>query len=96
MSEQHQAASPNARFLAGDLSTSHIAVKRAGNATLMSVLVHVGFVLLVLAAVANPPSVLGPVSAERLPTDIVWLDTPGPGGGGGGGGNKSPEPPRKA
>ena len=31
-----------------------------------------------------------------MPTDIVWLNSPGPGGGGGGGGNKSPDPPKKA
>jgi TonB family protein len=31
----------------------------------------------------------------RMPSDIVWINSPGPGGGGGGGGNKSPEPPRK-
>jgi protein TonB len=89
-------ASPNARFLAGDVSATGIEVKRAGNATLVSVLVHVGFVLLALFAIANPPSALMPDTPERLPDDIVWLDTPGPGGGGGGGGNKSPEPPRKA
>jgi TonB family protein len=33
---------------------------------------------------------------DRLPTDIVWLNQPGPGGGGGGGGNKMPDPPKKA
>ena len=31
-----------------------------------------------------------------MPSDIVWLNSPGPGGGGGGGGNKSPDPPKKA
>jgi TonB family protein len=31
-----------------------------------------------------------------MPTDLVWLETTGPGGGGGGGGNKTPDPPRKA
>ena len=89
-------ASPNARFLAGDVSASGLEVKRAGNATLASFVLHVAFVLLLLVAIANPPSVVGPVSPEKAPSDIVWLDTPGPGGGGGGGGNKTPEPPRKA
>jgi len=32
---------------------------------------------------------------DDLPSDIVWLNEPGPGGGGGGGGNKAPEPPKK-
>lgn len=89
-------ASPNARFLAGDVSASGLEVKRAGNATLASLVLHVVAVLLILVAIANPPSVLGPTSPEKAPSDIVWLDMPGPGGGGGGGGNKTPEPPRKA
>jgi TonB family protein len=89
-------ASPNARFLAGDVSSARLEVKRAGNATLVSILVHVGLVLLALFAIANPPAALSPDPEERLPSDIVWLDVPGPGGGGGGGGNKMPEPPRKA
>ena len=89
-------ASPNARFLAGDISTAGVQVTRAGNATLASILVHVGFVLLVLFAIANPPSALGPATEDRVPNEIVWLDVPGPGGGGGGGGNKMKEPPRKA
>ncbi|MDQ3486103.1 MAG: TonB family protein [Acidobacteriota bacterium] len=89
-------ASPNARFLAGDTSSAGVEVKRAGNATLASILVHAGFVLLALFAIANPPSALAPEPADRFPNEIVWLDVPGPGGGGGGGGNKTPDPPRKA
>jgi len=89
-------ASPNARFLAGDISSAGVEVKRAGNATLASILVHVAFVLLALFAIANPPAVLAPEPLDRIPNEIVWLDVPGPGGGGGGGGNKSPDPPRKA
>lgn len=96
MTDKHPGESPNARFLAGDVSSSRFEVKRAGNATLMSVLVHVAAVALILLAIANPPNAVMRVATEVLPDDIVWLDTPGPGGGGGGGGNKSPEPPRKA
>lgn len=97
MSQDPQAGgSPNARFLAGDVSARGFEVKRAGNATLVSIIVHIGFVLLMLVAIANPPSALSPKKADRLPSEIIWLDTPGPGGGGGGGGNKMPEPPRKA
>lgn len=95
MSNERQFDSPNSRFLAGNLSSSHIEVKRAGNATLVSMVLHVGFVLLGLLAIAHPPQVLMPQNND-LPDDIVWLDTTGPGGGGGGGGNKTPEPPRKA
>lgn len=94
MSEERQIDSPNARFLAGNLSSSPLEVKRAGNATLVSVAIHAGFVLLALFAITQP-QVLMP-QANDLPNEIVWLDTVGPGGGGGGGGNKTPEPPRKA
>lgn len=89
-------AGPNARFLAGEVSASGMEVKRAGNATLASLVVHVAFVLLVLFALAHPPTRSVVRNPESVPRDIVWLDQPGPGGGGGGGGNKSPEPPRKA
>jgi TonB family protein len=95
MSEQRQIDSPNARFLAGNLSTNHVEVKRAGNATLVSLVLHVGFVLLGLLAIARPPQAFSP-NSDDLPNEIVWLDTTGPGGGGGGGGNNTPEPPRKA
>ncbi|HVL66072.1 MAG TPA: TonB family protein [Vicinamibacterales bacterium] len=96
MSDQPQSASPNARFLAGDVSSQSFGLKRAGNATLTSLLVHIGFVLLALLAIANPPRATAPQQADRLPAEIVWLDVPGPGGGGGGGGNRTPEPPRRA
>ncbi|CAN5755757.1 hypothetical protein BH24ACI5_BH24ACI5_22380 [soil metagenome] len=89
-------ASPNARFLAGDVSSGGLEVKRAGNATLASLVVHVAFVLLVLLGIANPPTSPAARERERPHADIVWLDVPGPGGGGGGGGNKTPEPPRTA
>jgi TonB family protein len=91
----HAGASPNARFLAGEVPEGKLDAKRAGNATLMSLVVHATALFLVLWAITNPPSALSP-GPNLLPDDIVWLDTPGPGGGGGGGGNKMPEPPRKA
>jgi TonB family protein len=91
----HAGASPNARFLAGEVPDRKLDAKRAGNATLVSALIHGGFVLLVILALANPPAALTNL-ADQLPTEIVWLYQPGPRGGGGGGGNRSPEPPRKA
>ena len=92
----HAGASPNARFLAGDVVDRKLDAKRAGNATLVSLLVHGGFLLLALLAIANPPSAFSPPPRDNVPSDIIWLDRPGPGGGGGGGGNKMPDPPRKA
>ena len=91
----HDGASPNARFLAGEVEAGRLDAKRAGNATLVSAMIHGGFVLLCLWALANPPQVLTDLT-NQLPKEIVWLDQPGPGGGGGGGGNKMPDPPRKA
>lgn len=87
---------PNARFLAGDVSSSRFEAKRAGNATLTSMVLHVGFVLLGLLAVTNPPTALSPTASMSMPLDIIWTDQPGPGGGGGGGGNKMPDPPKRA
>jgi protein TonB len=91
----HAGASPNARFLAGDVTDRKLDAARAGNATLVSFLIHGAFLLLALVAIANPPQALMP-SSDETPSDIVWLDQPGPGGGGGGGGNRMPDPPRKA
>ena len=95
MSQDPQ-ASPNARFLAGEVESRHFEAKRAGNATLVSFGVHAAFVLLALFAIANPPNIAAPPPQTDLPRDIVWLDRPGPGGGGGGGGNQQKEPPRQA
>jgi periplasmic protein TonB len=91
----HAGASPNARFLVGETEAAKLDAKRAGNATLVSALIHGAFVLLALYAITNPPEVLTNLT-DQLPKEIVWLDQPGPGGGGGGGGNKMKEPPRKA
>ena len=58
-------------------------------------LVHAAFLLLLVLAVTLRP--VREVRAPLLdfdPTDLVFLEVPGPGGGGGGGGNMSPEPPK--
>ena len=55
------------------------------------------FALAIFIATYGPtPSATSPRDVDRLPTNIVWLQEPGPGGGGGGGGNQMPEPPKKA
>src|SRR5687767_1074236 len=96
MNQDHSTGpGPNARFLAGDVSSRGLEAKRAGNATLVSIAVHVGFLLLVLFAIANPTAVIPAETTASAPQEIVWLQTQGPGGGGGGGGNKSTDPPRK-
>jgi protein TonB len=71
--------------------------KRIGGALGVSVLTHVGAVLLVILITRLlPHGTVQAILPDRLPDSIVWLTEPGPGGGGGGGGNKSPEPPKQA
>ena len=58
---------------------------------------HIGAVLFFIFVIARmPPPAPSTAPPERMPSDIVWLNTPGPGGGGGGGGNRNPDPPKKA
>lgn len=71
--------------------------KRMGGALGASVLSHVAFVVLcVIVARFAPEPVRQAILPDRLPDDIVWLASPGPGGGGGGGGNQMKEPPKPA
>ena len=58
---------------------------------------HIVFAIIaILIYTYSPnPGVSGPIT-NRVPSQIVWLQQPGPGGGGGGGGNEMPEPPKKA
>ena len=97
MSGTYQGASPNSRFLSGDVSASDTRERvRFGNAVGVSFFSHiVGFFLItfIITSLPDPVRVFTPTQA---PAEIVWIATPGPGGGGGGGGNKMPEPPRKA
>jgi protein TonB len=89
-------ANPNAQFLVGELPHS-AGSTRFGGSLAVSLGTHIGGLLLFLFVIANMPAP-SPNVAQRevMPTDIVWLNSPGPGGGGGGGGNKSPDPPKKA
>ena len=86
--------SPNARFLAGDVSGGANAKVRFGNAFGVSLGVHLALLMTVILVLTRVPNIVSPETQERI-KDIIWLDQPGPGGGGGGG-NKRPEPPRKA
>jgi periplasmic protein TonB len=93
----HPGASPNEIFMAGSVPHGADVRVRFGNGFLVSLLTHVGGVLLIFFIIANmPPPTPSTTVPERNPDGIIWTQSPGPGGGGGGGGNKSPEPPRKA
>jgi TonB family protein len=88
---------PNARFMVGDVPHGADERVRFGNGFLVSAVTHIGGFFLILFIISRMPAPTP--SAEPLddvPSEIVWLNVPGPGGGGGGGGNKSPEPPKKA
>lgn len=93
----YQGASPNARFLAGDVPSGASGKARLGNALSLSMVSHIGGVFLGLFVISHLPDPV-PAGPDRfdMPKEIIWLSQPGPGGGGGGGGNKMPEPPRKA
>lgn len=95
MSEPYQGASPNSRFLAGQVPSIQTPAGRFGGAGAVSAFVHIGGFFLVLFIISRVPE---RVYLEHFdpPREIVWLQTPGPGGGGGGGGNEMPEPPRPA
>ena len=96
MSGTYQGASPNSRFLAGDVSADTKGRVRFGNAFGFSAFSHIfGFLLLVFIA-SQLPDPTPAFEPDRQPSEIVWIATPGPGGGGGGGGNRMPDPPRKA
>jgi protein TonB len=97
MADVYQGSSPNAHFLAGDISGIHTPRGRVGGAAGISFVSHVVGVLLIGFIATHMPDMSNPVTTTiDMTPDIVWLNVPGPGGGGGGGGNKSPEPPRRA
>jgi protein TonB len=96
MSATYQGTSPNARFLAGDVPEGEHVAKRVGGAVSVSFVTHIVVFFLSLAIISMLPEASPPPEPARMPSDIVWLNQPGPGGGGGGGGNRMPDPPRKA
>jgi TonB family protein len=72
--------------------------KRIGPAALVSLGAHLGFALLAILAIRYEAAAAktAPVLPMQNPSQIIWLNQPGPGGGGGGGGNRMKEPPRQA
>ena len=95
--EAYQGASPNARFLAGDVPAGGNDKVRIGNAMSVSMVTHVaGFFLALFVISQLPAPTPSRPDVFDTPKDIIWLNQPGPGGGGGGGGNRMPDPPRRA
>ncbi len=89
-----QSASPNSRFLAGQVPQGTPGYGQFRNSATGSVLAHVGIALLFFY-IATRPDVLAPAGQFRIPNEITWIVQRGPGGGGGGGGNNMPDPPKR-
>ena len=72
--------------------------KRIGPAALVSFAYHIAVIGVLLFAIhyGSSTPTQAAVLPDKLNTQIVWLNEPGPGGGGGGGGNQMKEPPRKS
>jgi len=73
--------------------------KRLGPAAIASFAYHILMIGVLLYAIrhsAATATTQAAVLPDKLNTQIIWLNQPGPGGGGGGGGNRMKEPPRKA
>ncbi len=94
MQQVPQSASPNSRFLAGEVPHGTVGFAQFRNSAAGSVIAHLGIFVLFVYVVTRP-EVLSPASQFQTPTDITWIVQKGPGGGGGGGGNKMPDPPKK-
>jgi protein TonB len=89
--------SPNAHFLIGEVQSVEAEKGRLGGSMAASLASHIGAVLLFIFVIARmPPPAPTTAPPDRMPADVIWLNSPGPGGGGGGGGNKNPDPPKKA
>jgi len=70
--------------------------KRLGWSVVASFAIDAGFIALILFLSRLPVSTKGFIlQPDEPPTNIIWLNEPGPGGGGGGGGNQMKEPPRQ-
>jgi periplasmic protein TonB len=95
--QPHPSASPNELFMAGSVPHGADVRVRFGNGFLISLLTHIGSVLLIFFIITHmPPPAPSVTPPERNPDGIIWTQVTGPGGGGGGGGNRMPEPPKKA
>jgi TonB family protein len=94
MPEVQPSASPNSRFLVGEVPHGATGFAQFRNSAASSVAAHLAIALLFVYVVTRP-EVMSPAPPFTPPSDITWIVQPGPGGGGGGGGNKMPDPPKR-
>jgi len=95
--EDFKGASPNARFLIGEMPAPATLERSWWQGTGVSLAVHALVFGSLLYALTHATQVVQQVNKATEKLDFIFLDRPKPGPGGGGGGRpKDPEPPRKA
>jgi protein TonB len=95
--EDFKGASPNARFLIGEMPASAQLQRSWWEGTGISVVIHALILGGLIYAATHASQVVNQVNQVTEKLDFIFLDRPKPGPGGGGGGRpKDPEPPRKA
>ena len=90
-------ASPNARFLIGEMPAPAQLKTRWWQSSGASVVIHALILGALVYAYTHRDQIVQTVTSANEKLDYIFLDQPKPGPGGGGGGRpKDPEPPRKA
>ena len=71
--------SPNAHFLIGEVQSGESEKGRLGGSMVASLAWHIGATLFVVFMISRmPPPEPTTAPPERLPSEIVWLNSPGP------------------
>jgi TonB family protein len=95
--EDFKGASPNARFLIGEMPAPAQLQRSWWQGTGVSITVHALIFGALIYSLTHATQNVNQVNQATEKLDFIFLDRPKPGPGGGGGGRpKDPEPPRKA
>jgi TonB family protein len=95
--EDFKGASPNARFLIGEMPAPAQLQRSWWQGTGVSITVHALIFGALIYSLTHASQIVNQVNQATEKLDFIFLDRPKPGPGGGGGGRpKDPEPPRKA
>jgi len=94
---EFKGASPNARFMIGEMPAPQQLERSWWQGTGASVVIHSVILGALIYAATHAAQIVQQVNQVSEKFDVIFLDKPKPGPGGGGGGRpKDPEPPRKA
>lgn len=94
---EFKGASPNARFMIGEMPAPQQLERSWWQGTGASVVIHSLILGALIYAATHAAQIVQQVTQVSEKFDVIFLDKPKPGPGGGGGGRpKDPEPPRKA